>query len=333
MKSRQVLLALLCCFFFSFLNAQGLNALAKDFLNTLSPELRERTLFSLDDEERYNFHYTPVRRKGPSFNDFNEAQKKAALKLLKASLSAEGYRKSIEIMALEGVLRVIEQNNYRDDLDYHFCIFHEVDSDAFWGWRFEGHHLSLNFVISEGKLLAGTPAFFGANPAKVAHGPQQGKEVLGSETHLAFALVNSFSKIQLSKARFSEQAPREILTRTKRKVAALEPKGIGYVALTDAQKKTFLQLLRVYVDNYETLYAQSLWSKIEKGGLDRLYFAWAGGLRPGVGHYYRIQGPSLLIEYDNTQNGANHVHSVVRDLTNDFGEDLLRNHLEKHHKD
>lgn len=333
MKSRQFLLVLLCCIFFGSLHAQGLNTLAKDFLNTLDAELRERTLFSLDDDERYNFHYTPVRRKGPSFNDFNETQGKAALKLLKASMSAEGYRKSMEIMALEGILRVIEQNNYRDDLDYHLCIFHEANSEKFWGWRFEGHHLSLNFVVSEGKLLAGTPAFFGANPARVSHGPQKGKEVLGSETHLAFALVNSLSDIQMGTARFSEQAPREILTRTKRKVSVLTPKGIAYPSLTQAQKKAFLQLIHLYVDNYETTYAQNLWGKIEQAGLDQLHFAWAGGLKPGVGHYYRIQGPTLLIEYDNTQNGANHVHSVVRDLTNDFGEDLLRDHLEKHHNE
>ena len=313
-------------------SAQDLSNLANEFLNSLTPQLESRTLFELDNEERYNMNFVPTRRKGPNFHDFNGAQKKAALALLKASLSQEGYRKSREIMELETVLFQIENNNPgRDALDYHFCIFGEPAGDSFWGWRFEGHHLSLNFTSDNNKIVSSTPSFMGTNPAIVNVQGFDRKQVLQQETELGFALVNSLDKTQLAIARFSENAPREIITGTHRKVKNIEPRGIYYSALTADQQKAFMKLLNVYIDNYELGYAEDLRAKIIAQGIDNLSFAWAGSLKPGKGHYYRIQGPTLLIEYDNIQNNANHVHSVVRDLTNDYAEDLLRKHYQKDH--
>lgn len=313
-------------------SAQDLSNLANEFLNSLTPQLESRTLFELDNEERYNMNFVPTRRKGPNFHDLNGAQKKAALALLKASLSQEGYRKSREIMELETVLFQIENNNPgRDALDYHFCIFGEPAGDSFWGWRFEGHHLSLNFTSDNNKIVSSTPSFMGTNPAIVNVQGFDRKQVLQQETELGFALVNSLDKTQLAIARFSENAPREIITGTQRKVKNIEPRGIYYSALTADQQKAFMKLLNVYIDNYELGYAEDLRAKIIAQGIDNLSFAWAGSLKPGKGHYYRIQGPTLLIEYDNIQNNANHVHSVVRDLTNDYAEDLLRKHYQKDH--
>ncbi|MCK5468914.1 MAG: DUF3500 domain-containing protein, partial [Cyclobacteriaceae bacterium] len=161
---------------------------------------------------------------------------------------------------------------------------------------------------------------------------QRGKEVLKLETDLGFKLVNSLTEDQLKTARFSDTAPREIITGTKTKVEVIEPKGISYTTLNENQKETFMKLLNVYIDNYELGFSKTLRDKIIKAGLENLYFAWAGGLKRGIGHYYRIQGPMLLIEYDNIQNNANHVHSVVRDLTNDFAEDILKEHYQREHK-
>lgn len=321
--------------------AQNLSDKANEFLNTLSPELKSQTLFALTDSERMNMNYIPIERKGPSFHDFNDTQKQSALKLLKASLSNQGYQKSTEIMQLENILFMIENNTtkkpqgktYRDPLNYHLCIFGKPSPNDFWGWRFEGHHLSLNFTSANEKIISSTPSFFGSNPAIVPIDEQKGKEILKSETDLGFKLVNSLTTDQLKVARFSDVAPAEIITRNKRRVENIETKGIVYGSLKEDQKKIFMELLNVYIDNYELDFADTFRNKIKKAGLDKLYFAWAGSLKPGTGHYYRIYGPVLLIEYDNTQNHANHVHTVVRDLTNDYGEDVLREHYKTdHHK-
>lgn len=313
------------------LKAQDLSQKAQDFIQTLPEELKSRTMFKLDDPERFNMNYVPMRRPGPTFHDFNERQKQAAVSLMKASVSEQGYRKAREIMELEQVLFELENNPGRDHLDYHFCIFGNPASDDIWGWRFEGHHLSLNFVSTDGKIVSSTPSFMGTNPAIVHETSQKGKQVLQLETDLGFALIQSLSSQQLEAAHFSSQAPREIITGTQRKAKGLEPQGIAYTALNEGQQQVLMKLLNVYVDNYEFGFAETLKEKIDKAGVENLHFGWAGSLKPGKGHYYRIQGPMLLIEYDNVQNNANHVHTVVRDLTNDFAEDILRDHYKKEH--
>lgn len=330
-----LLLTLLCI---GSLKAQNLSEKANQFLGTLSPELKSQAQFEYQVDERLNMHFIPIIRKGPTFHDFNDKQKEAAIDLLRASLSAEGFRKTTEIMALEKVLLIIEDSKFqmqdgsrRDPLNYHFCIFGDPSPKNLWGWRFEGHHISLNFTSSEGEIVASTPSFFGSNPGVVKIDIQRGKEVLKKETELGLHLVNSFSKDQLSKAIFSETAPREIITGTKVKVEGIDQKGISYSALSESQQNNFMNLLNVYIDNYQFGFANTLRAKIEKAGIENLSFAWAGGLERGIGHYYRIQGPMLLIEYDNIQNNANHVHSVVRDLTNDFAEDILKTHYANEH--
>lgn len=328
-----------CGLFMAIASSQELNALAAEFLNTLDPELKSKTIFALDDEERLNFNFVPIIRKGPTFHDFNEKQKNAAMTLLRASLSKEGFRKTKEIIALENVLMELEGGKFkmpdgsgRDALNYHFCVFNDPVTQQFWGWRFEGHHISFNFVASKGKIVASTPSFLGSNPAIVREGEHKGKEALKLETQLGFAMVNSLTKEQLAKALFSEKAPREILTTNKKVVSNLNPPGISYGDLSKDQKEALEKLLMVYLDNYESGFSQSLLDKIKTSGMNQLSFAWAGSLVPGKGHYYRIQSPVILIEYDNTQNNANHVHTAVRDLTNDFGRDLLKEHYNESHK-
>ena len=318
-----------------FCNAQDLSQKANEFLVTLSPELKSQTLFPLKDQERFNLNFVPLSRKGPTFHDFNERQKTTALALLRASLSNQGYQKAIDIMELEKVLIIIEKqtsdNHYRDPLNYHFCIFGSPSPDKPWGWRFEGHHISINFASTDGKIVSSTPSFFGSNPGIVKIEEQKGKQALKLESELGLALVNTLNEDQLKAARFADEAPKEIITGKMRKVSSIEPRGISFTSLTDDQKKVFLQLLDVFVNNYEFGFSKTLMEKIKKAGIENLSFAWAGGMQYGVAHYYRIQGPMLLIEYDNIQNNANHVHTVVRDLTNDFAEDILREHYLKDH--
>ncbi|CAM4193052.1 DUF3500 domain-containing protein [Zobellia roscoffensis] len=319
--------------------AQELHELAQTFLNSLDSNLLEKAQFKLNDDERYNFNYVPIERKGPSFNDFSPHQKEAATNLLKASLSQDGFNKASEIMALENVLVVLENNEkkmpdgtpMRDALNYHFTIFGKPEKSEFWGWRFEGHHVSLNFLASEGTIVSGTPSFMGSNPGIVPNGNYKGKEVLKKETEIGFELLNSLSKEQMVQALFHNEAPYEIYSRNNKNATNLEPNGIQFFALSEEQKIIFQKLLNLYLDNYEAKFSKALKTKIEQADINKLSFAWAGSLKPGKGHYYRIQGPTLLIEYDNTQNNANHVHTVVRDLTNDFGEDMLNQHYKLSH--
>jgi Protein of unknown function (DUF3500) len=310
--------------------AQDLSKKAIDFLATLSPDLKAQAVFPLKHEERFNFNFVPLVRKGPTFRDFNDKQKAAAMELLKASLSEQGFNKAMDIIELEKALIIIEKqapdSRYRDPLNYHFCIFGTPTPDKEWGWRFEGHHVSVNFVSTEGKIVSSTPSFFGSNPGIVGIEEQKGKQALKLESDLALMLVNALSEEQLKTARFAEEAPKEIITGNSLKVANIEPRGISFKSMNNDQKKIFLQLLDVFVKNYQLGFSKTLMEKIKKAGLDNLSFAWAGGLQYGVPHYYRIQGPMLLIEYDNIQNNANHVHTSVRDLTNDFAEDILREH-------
>lgn len=321
-------------------SAQDITSAANKFIASLTPSLKQQAMFSFEDDERFNMNFVPMVRRGPTFHDFNQAQKSAALHLLEVSLSSAGYLKATQIMELERVLREIEGDVKlsdghfrRDPLNYHFCVFGTPSATGVWGWRFEGHHISLNFVSQGGKIQSSTPSFFGANPGVVKSGAEKGKQVLREETRLGFELISSLTPAQLKITRFSENAPHEIISGNDRNARALEPAGLTYAAMNAAQKATFERLLKVYVDNYQLGFSRTLMDKITKAGLENLSFAWAGGLKPGGGEYYRIQGPMLLIEYDNTQNNGNHVHTVVRDLTNDFAEDILKNHYQMHHKD
>ena len=319
--------------------AQGQNTplaqKANHFLSLLDENQSAKARYEFGDEERYNWHFVPKERNGISFNDLNEKQREAALALLKASLSEQGYRKASDIMALENILREVENrpadDKYRDPLNYYVTIFGDPDEKNIWGWRLEGHHLSINFSGADGSIISSTPTFWGSNPAVVRSGRYSGRQVLKQETDLGFTLVNSFSTGQMKVAVFAEKAPSEIITGNQRKAELQEPKGLPFGDMNESQKKLFMQLLNVYVKNYQLGFSKRLMEKIEKAGMENLTFAWAGSLQPGAGHYYRIQGPMLLIEYDNTQNNANHVHTVVRDLANDFAEDILKEHYQKDH--
>ena len=331
----RISLLLLAMVFCREANSQDISGKANAFLSTLSPELLRQVKFPVDNNERMNWTIVPRDRKGVPLKALDKHQSEAATNLLRESLSQQGYTKTREIMALENVLRVIEgrgpNDTHRDPANYYFTIFGNPSKTEPWGWRLEGHHVSLNFFSIDGKIVSSTPSAFGSNPGIVTDGEQKGKQVLKLETDLGFRFVNSLSKAQLATARFSEEAPPEMLTLAKREADVLEPKGISYKDMTPAQQKDLLALLDVYVKNYSFGFSSRLMEKIRKAGIENLHFAWAGSLTPGAGHYYRIQGPMLLIEYDNTQTNANHVHTAVRDLTDDFAYDILREHYARDH--
>jgi len=302
------------------------------FLQTLSEKQKTKIQFGFNEEERYNWHYIPRSRKGLTLNEMNDQQVKAAFALLHTALSDTGFNKVNSIIQLENVLREVESRSstdtYRNPGNYSFSIFGHPATDKIWGWRLEGHHLSFNFSSEDNRLVSGTPSFLGSNPAVVLSGTEKGKYILKDEADLGFALLHSLNKEQKDKAIISNEAPGDILTAASRNAMIKEPKGILYNELESPQQKIFMQLLSIYIHRYTRSFAEVMMKEIEEAGLNNLRFAWAGDQQPGVGrpHYYRIQGPTIIIEYDNTQNNANHIHTVIRDLKNDFGGDELLKH-------
>ena len=310
----------------------------ESFLGTLNDELRAKATFEFEDDERFNWHFIPKSdRKGVAIEDLNEAQKIGLMNILSTAMSDDGYKKVTEIMQLEIVLQIIEGhpkvNRYRNPEMYYLSVFGDPSGSKPWGWRFEGHHLSLNFTSLTGELTSVSPSFMGTNPAIVRETEYKGKEVLKLEQDLGRAFIKSFSPEQLTKAMIQEKAPNDMFTFADREVNLKEFEGISYGELNEDQQKKLIELLDLYLNNMNEDIAEKNRERIQKAGFGNLYFGWAGGLESGEGHYYRIHSPIFLIEYDNVQNNNNHIHTVWRDLENDFGEDLLKKHYQEsdHH--
>jgi len=306
---------------------------ANAFLNSLTPEERARATFQFGDDERLNWHYIPKPRKGLPLKDMTSAQKHLAHALLAAGLSQRGYIKAVSIMSLDDVLRVMENDNgeRRNPEGYFFSIFGEPSEKGAWGFRIEGHHVSQNFAVVNGRI-AGSPSFFGANPAEVKEGPRKGLRVLAHEEDLGREVIQGLSPEQQKIAMVDKEAYKDILTMASRK-AALQGQASGFPAskMSAKQRELLQNLLDEYCYNMPDPLAEAREEQIKKAG-GNLYFAWAGGLKKGDPHYYRIQAPTFLIEYDDTQNNANHIHSVWRDYNGDFGLDLLKQHYETSHR-
>ena len=309
---------------------------ANAFLATLKPEQKAKATFKLDDKNRTRWHFVPTEmhaRHGLSFREMQQDQQHMAYALLASVMSAKGLQKSAQIMSLEQILHDANPKGRfaRDPKWYFVSIFGKPSAEGTWGWRFEGHHLSLSFTVVEGHIASITPSFWGTNPGKVLDGPRQGLQVLSREEDSARALAQSLTKKQ-SAGIFADKAPADIITKADRKAKRLEPLGISAAKMKKKQVTQLWGIIEEYLRNYRPDIADESLADLENVDLKDIHFGWAGSLKGGEGHYYRIQAPDFLIEYDNTQNNANHVHCVIRDLKNDFGDDLLRQHYEKHHK-
>jgi hypothetical protein len=330
---------LLLCILIQYtcLSQSSIQQVANTFIAALDEKQRTKALYTFTDDERYNWHYFPRSdRKGISLNELTDQQKKAAFSLLETCLSKAGYAKTLDIIQLEKVLHVLENqqnDDYRNAGKYFIILFDKPAQKGIWGWRFEGHHISFNFSADNNKLISGTPGFLGANPAIVQSGPQKGKQPLKEETELGFALLHSFTPEQLKAAISSSGVPNDIITFVSRKATIESKEGISYSAMTSAQKATFMNLIEVYILRYTKLFAEDMLKELKAAGLEHLRFTWAGAQKRGSeAYYYRIQGPTIIIEYDNSQNNANHIHTVVRDLNHDFGGDELLEHYRKSHQ-
>ncbi len=305
---------------------------AQHFLASLTPEQRAKATFAFQEDERLNWHYIPKERKGIPLLEMTMAQKALAHALLSAGLSQQGYIKAVTIMSLDDVLRVMENDdgNRRNPEKYYFTVFGEPSDTGTWGFRVEGHHLSQNFTVVNGKV-ADTPSFFGANPAEVREGPRKGLRTLAAEEDLGRDLMESLTPEEKKVAIVTPDAYKDILTEASRK-AALEgqPSGLSAAKMSKKQFDLLQTLIASYAQNVPEQLAQARMEQLKKAGTN-VFFAWAGVEQRGGPHYYRIQTPTFLIEYDNTQNNANHIHSVWRDFNGDFGLDLLAMHYQSSH--
>jgi hypothetical protein len=306
---------------------------ALSFWTSLTPEQQATCRWEFKDEQRFDWHFIPKTRKGLVLKDMTDAQRALANAFLSTGLSQRGYLAATTIMSLEQILRETEQGRAgapnRDAGAYFWSIFGTPGGKEPWGWRVEGHHLSLNFTVLPEGAIIGAPQFYGTNPAEVRTGARKGLRVLAYEEDMARKLVKSLPEAQRKVAIFNEKAPADILTMNARKAEIKEPtQGIAYADLSVEHRAALMELLEMHVNRTSPAIASGMLRRAHAAGLDKLRFAWAGPTEPGQGHYYRILGPTLLVEYDNTQNNANHVHAVLRDLENDFGGDLLKRHYD-----
>ena len=305
---------------------------ANRFLASLTPEQRAKATFAFEEDERQNWHFVPIERKGLALREMTTAQKHLATALLSAGLSQQGFVKAETIMSLEDVLRAIEHGTgpERDPEKYYVSVFGTPSAGGTWGYRVEGHHLSQNFTVAGGHV-AGAPSFFGANPAEVRDGPRKGLRVLAAEEDLGRAVIKSLDDAQRNVAIVDKQAYKDIITFDSRQAALKgQPSGLQASKMNAKQFDLLMALLEEYARNMPDQIAEAREEQIKKAGKD-IYFAWAGGVEKGDPHYYRVQAASFLIEYDDTQNDANHIHSVWRDFNGDFGVDLLKLHYQASH--
>jgi hypothetical protein len=359
---------------------QRMGEAANNFLAALSTDQRAKAQLDFADQaERTNWHYTPTPRKGLPLKEMDRKQQRLAQALISSGLSRPGWVTTATIMGLETTLDVIEgwttELWWRDVLLYYVSIFGQPDGQQPWGWRFEGHHISLNYTIVGGQIVAPTPTFFGANRADAPLLGGNSLRPLASIEDLARDLMHNLSETQRAQALLTPAAPPDLVQLNRPYVvedalpfrtpgvndpagvaaqfATLErfckergltmadleavrysstTRGVAAAHLTPAQREILLALIGSYIHSMPDELAEIELKKLHDLGIDGIHFAWAGGLQRRQPHYYRLQGPRFLVEYDNTQNDANHIHSVWRDPSNDFGADLLAQHYAADHK-
>ena len=308
-------------------------AAASALLQSLPDAERAQAQLPFDSPERTKWNYVPMKRAGVALAELDANQKALIDPLLRSALSPTGLETAHQIVQHELILGEIEGSSRRDPQLYYTAVFGKPGPRAPWAWRFEGHHLSVNATQVDGQTQVVAPLFMGSNPARVPSGPKAGLRLLAAEEDLARALIRMLPEARRARAMLAGDAFPDIVTRNDPKVRSLNIEGLAAGDMSQPEQAQLRKLLHVYSDRMTESAAREQLERIERAGFDKLHFGWAGSLEPGKPHYYRVHGPTVLIEYDNTQNNANHIHSVWRDLERDFGGDLLRAHYEAHRTD
>ncbi|MEJ0087313.1 MAG: DUF3500 domain-containing protein [Pseudomonadota bacterium] len=311
----------------------GAELAANTFLKSLPADLRKQAAYPLDSPERTHWNFVPMTRGGVSLLQLDDRQSELLGPLLATALGPEGLLEARGVMKHENILRRVETEagvadvTRRDPGNYYTAVFGQPSGAAPWAWRFEGHHLSINVTQLPGQAPIVAPVFVGANPARVLSGPQTGFRLLAQEEDLGRELMTSLSAEKRKAAMIRDTAFPEIVSGNDPKVRPLELEGLAAGSMSDAEKAQLRTLIELYVGRVNPAAAKDALARLDRAGFDQVRFGWAGSIESGEKHYYRVHGPTLLIEYDNTQNDANHIHTVYRDLDRDFGGDVLRAHL------
>ena len=352
---------------------------AANFIASLVPDQQRKAVLDFANQERRTtWYYTPGLRDGLPLSEMERHQQRLAHQLVATGLSRSGYVTAATIMGLETILDRLEEWHYpgrgRDSALYYLVIFGRPDSKAPWGWRFEGHHISLNYTIVDGRIVAPTPTFFGSNPAEAPLGGVNILRPLAGVEDLARELLHELSEAQQATAIITPAAPPDIVMSNRPRVVeralplptqqmmgqtmteadweaikqrqqelGLTPeyletlrysataKGLAAATMTAAQQEILTALIGEYIHRMPDEIAEVELAELQAQGTAGIHFAWAGGLNRRQPHYYRLQGSRFLVEYDNTQNDTNHVHSVWRDPEDDFGAQLLAQHYAREH--
>jgi hypothetical protein len=294
---------------------------AERFLASLSKEQAAKAVYPFDAPERLDWHFIPRPRKGLPIKELSSDQRSLAFGLIGAGLTGSGFLKATTIMSLEQILKELEEGRgpTRDPELYFLTLFGSPSDRGKWGWRVEGHHLSLNFALEDGKITAATPVFFGANPAEVRLGPRMGLRTLAEREDRALRLLQSLDASQQKSVLFSPEAPRDIRAANTPQPPTDAALGVSNAELNGDQKAMLRALIESYAEDMPAEVAQAWLAEIRRAGTDAIRFTWAGPADRSLPHAYRVQGPTFLIEFNNTQNGANHIHSVWRNMLGDFG--------------
>jgi hypothetical protein len=304
---------------------------ARELVALVNERTRSQLLQPFTDEARSDWHYVPRTRTGVAWRDMNEPERQAARTLLRTALTAPGLDKVHAIMQLEIALRELETFNTsrRDPENYAIAIFGTPSANQGpWGFRLEGHHLSLHFTVDRDRFVSTLPQFMGSNPALVPEGlktgPRAGTRVLAEEEDLARALMAGLDAPRRSAAHFDARTYGDIVTKNGARLSPLEPVGVKFGDLAAPEQATLLRLINVFANHLRPELSEARLARVRSGGLDTIRFGWAGSLERGKPFYYRIQGKTFLIELDNS--GGNHIHSVWRDFEGDWGRDVLGEH-------
>jgi hypothetical protein len=321
----------------SLRNVAQMAEAANRFLSALPAEQRTRAAFAFDAPDRLRFHFIPTEtfaRQGLPIRDMGSAQREAAHSLLRTGLSQRGYMTATQIMETEGILQGLEGGRgqfRRDPLEYYVSVFGTPSTSGTWGWRFEGHHLSLQFTVVEGAITVSSPTFLASNPAEVPDGPRRGMRALGRQEDAGRALLGSLDEAQRGIAIQTNINVRDVVARVALDPDPLAPVGIEARALSPAQRDLLMEIVHAYTDVMTDEIAALRLAKVERAGVENLRFAWAGGTKRGEMSYFRVQGPTFLIELSNTMNDPNHIHSGWREFGAEFGRDILAQHTREDH--
>jgi hypothetical protein len=299
---------------------------ATRWLVSLDDSQKAQASFGFEDPERINWHFIPRPRKGLPIKAMTPAQRALAFGLLQTGLGTSGYLKATTIMSLEAILKELEKGSgpVRDPELYYVSVFGTPSATGKWGWRVEGHHLSLNFTLEDGAIVSASPAFFGSNPGEVRQGPRQGLRTLADLEDRAIRLLQALDSDQKKIAVTAEKAPGEIRAANTPQPPTAEAEGIAYAQLNDDQKPMLRTLVEAYAVDMTPEVAVAWLEEIRKAGPEAVRFSWTGVADRNGPHAYKVQGPTFLIEFNNTQNNSNHIHAVWRNMLGDFAVPLAK---------